>query len=246
MTVNLLILAGTIEASQLAQAVATKGYRACLSYAGRVERPKAQPIEKRIGGFGGVQGLFAYLREEQITHVIDATHPFATQMSENAVLACAKAGVPMLALTRHPWRPETTDRWHSVPDIPAAASALPAQKQNIMLAIGRMHLDLFAAQSQHHYVLRLVDPPAQTLALPDSTIIVSRGPFSKEQDIALMREHEVEMVVSKNAGGRGAYAKIEAARQLSLPVIMIERPILSLPRDEAFLVTEAMDWIAGH
>ena len=146
MTVNLLILAGTIEASELAQAVATKGYRACLSYAGRVERPKAQPIEKRIGGFGGVQGLFAYLKAEQITHVIDATHPFAAQMSENAVLACAKARVPLLALTRPPWRPEAADQWQSVPDIPAAAAALPAQKQNIMLAIGRMHLDLFAAK----------------------------------------------------------------------------------------------------
>lgn len=246
MTVNLLILAGTIEASELAQAVATKGYRACLSYAGRVERPKAQPIEKRIGGFGGAQGLFAYLKAEQITHVIDATHPFAAQMSENAVLACAKARVPLLALTRPAWRPEAADQWQSVPDIPAAAAALPAQKQNVMLAIGRMHLDLFAAQAQHHYLLRLVDPPAQALALPDSTVIVSRGPFSKKQDIALMREHEVEIVVSKNAGGSGAYAKIEAARQLSLPVIMIERPILQLPRDEAFLVTDAMDWIAGH
>ncbi|MDB5941210.1 MAG: cobalt-precorrin-6A reductase, partial [Ramlibacter sp.] len=121
---NILVLGGTLEASALAHSLAGRGERAVLSYAGRVEQPKAQPIPVRIGGFGGVSGLVRYLREHAVTHLVDATHPFAAQMSGNAITAAAQAGVPLLALTRPPWQPGPGDRWQPVADIRAAVAAL--------------------------------------------------------------------------------------------------------------------------
>ena len=240
---NLLILGGTAEASTLSQIIAKTEIKARLSYAGRVDRPRPQPIEKRIGGFGGVDGLVAYLRAEQITHVVDATHPFAAQMSRNAVAACARVGVPLIALSRAPWRAVDGDQWQRVPDMAGAVAALAGPRRVVMLAVGRMHLAEFAPNPQHRYLLRLVDPPEGPLPLPDCHVIVARGPFSEAEDRALMQEHGVEIVVSKNAGGRGAEAKIAAARGLGLPVIMIDRPAIPARR-EASDVAEVLDWIA--
>ena len=240
---NLLILAGTSEASALAKHVGDAGIKACLSYAGRVERTKPQPIPKRIGGFGGVAGLCEYLEEEAVTHVIDATHPFAVQMSRNAVDACATLGLPLLGVERRPWLPKRGDFWVEVDSIAGAVDKLQRPKQRIMLALGRMHINAFAAHPHHHYLLRLVDPPASDITLPDYHSIVSRGPFTVEDDIALLRNHAIEMLVSKNSGGSGAISKIEAARALSLPVIMINRPPLLRERQEVESVKEAMEWL---
>lgn len=240
---RLLILGGTVEASALARRVAEAGLDAVISYAGRVERPAAQPIPRRIGGFGGAEGLAAWLRQERIGRVIDATHPFAAQMSANAVAACAAAGVPLAALTRPAWTPVAGDRWHRVADIAGAVAALAGPRRRVMLAIGRMHLDAFAAEPQHFYLLRLVDPPAGPLPLPDCAALVSRGPFTEAGDRALMEAHGIDLVVSKNAGGSGARAKIDAARALGLPVVMIDRPALP-PRRELASVEAAMDWLA--
>ena len=240
---NLLILAGTSEATRLAQVVSEAGIPATLSYAGRVERTKAQPLPKRIGGFGGVAGLIEYLREAEVSHVIDATHPFAAQMSRNAVDACAAAGIPLVALTRSPWIKRAGDLWTSVYSIDAAVSALPMSARSVLLAIGRMHLNSFAERPQHHYILRLVDPPASDILLPSYQAIVSRGPFTLEGDRQLMQEHAIDFVVSKNAGGAGSRSKIDAARDLGLPVIMIERPILNRERLEFERVEDVMQWL---
>lgn len=236
---NILVLGGTTEASALAQALATAQIPATLSYMGRVERPKPQPIPTRIGGFGGIPGLMAYLRGHQITHVIDATHPFAAQMSANAVHACAATGTPLLALTRPAWQPGPGDRWQSVPDMSAAVSALAGPPRRILLAIGGMHLAEFAAQPQHHYHLRLVDAPGEPPPLPDHKITLDRGPFSAEADEALLRTHRIDLIVSKNAGGTGSVSKLIAARTLGLPVLMIDRPILP-PRRETHDPAEAL------
>lgn len=195
-----------------------------MSFAGRVERPKPQPVPRRIGGFGGIDGLVAYLRAHQITHVVDATHPFAAQMSNNAIAACDRANVPLIALVRPEWALQTGDQWQRVPDIPAAVTHLNGPARRVMLAVGRMHLAAFAANPQHFYLLRLVDPPEAPPPFPDHVALVSRGPFTKDDDIVLMRRHQIDLVVSKNAGGTGAYSKIAAARDLNLPVLMIDRP----------------------
>ncbi|GGX49818.1 precorrin-6A reductase [Tateyamaria omphalii] len=242
MRANLLILAGTTEATAFANAAAEAGVAGTVSFAGRVDRPKRQPLPQRIGGFGGVYGLVEHLRAEQITHVIDATHPFAAQMSRNAVAACTEADVPLLALTRKPWTAQDGDRWTHVPDIAGAVDALDQPAKRVMLAVGRMHLAEFAPNPQHFYLLRLVDPPKDPPPFPDHHVLVSRGPFNEADDRALMQEHRIDLVVSKNAGGTGAYAKIAAARALGLPVIMIDRPAVP-DRQEAHSVAEVMDWL---
>ncbi|GHF43188.1 cobalt-precorrin-6A reductase [Seohaeicola zhoushanensis] len=242
MTLNLLVLGGTTEATALAKTLAENDIPATFSYAGRTEAPQGQPLPVRVGGFGGARGLADWITENRITHVIDATHPFAAQMSANAINACEEAGVPLAALTRPAWQAQPGDRWIHVPDIPAAVEALGERAQRVMLAIGRMHLDVFAAAPWHFYLLRLVDAPKATLPLPDCAVEVSRGPFTVEGDIALMERHRISVVVSKNAGGNGARAKLDAARALDLPVVMIDRPALP-KRHEVHTVKAALDWV---
>lgn len=244
---NLLILGGTTEASALARALAERGVAGTLSLAGRVARPLRQPLPQRQGGFGGAAGLTAYLRAAAITHVIDATHPFAAQMSRNAVTACAEARVPLVALTRPAWQPVAGDLWQRVPDIAGAVAALARPHARVMLAIGRQHLACFAAHPQHFYLLRLVDPPDGALPFPDADVIIDRGPFDAAADRALMVRHRIGLVVSKNSGGSGAHAKIAAARALGLPVVMIERPPLP-PRVELHDAGAVLRWLdeGGH
>ena len=244
MAPNLLILAGTTEATALARAVAERGLVGRVSFAGRVERPLRQPLPQRVGGFGGADGLARYLAEHRISHVIDATHPFAVQMSCNAVVACARAGVPLVALTRPAWTARPGDRWWPVPDIAGAVAALDRPRAHVLLAVGRMHLAAFAPNPQHRYLLRLVDPPKAPLPLPDAEVVVDRGPFDAPGDRALMERHGTEIVVSKNSGGTGAYAKIAAARDLGLPVVMIDRPAAP-ERHELHDTAAVFDWL-GH
>lgn len=232
-----------MEASALCVALAEAGVPATLSYMGRVERPKPQPVPVRIGGFGGVAGLADWLRAHRVTHLVDATHPFAARMSANALAAAALTGVPLVALVRPPWEPGEGDRWTRVPDLPAAVAALAGPARRVMLAIGRMHLADFAAQPQHDYLLRLVDPPADPPPLPRHRVVVDRGPFTVDADRALMVDHGTELVVSKNAGGEGARAKLQAARDLGLPVLMIDRPAIP-PRAEVGSVEAVLDWLA--
>ncbi len=228
----------------MARALAEAGLDAVFSYAGRTADPVAQPLPQRVGGFGGVEGLVGYLRAEGISHVIDATHPFAAGMSANAVAACAATGCALIALQRQPWVAGVQDRWTMVPDIRAAAAALPVQAARVFLAIGRQHLDLFAGAPQHHYLLRLVDAPQGPLPLPQTEIVLARGPFAVEDDVALMLRHGVQVVVAKNAGGTGARAKIDAAARLGLPVVMIDRPALP-DRRVSETVQGVMAWL-GH
>lgn len=243
MAPKLLILGGATEGAALSRRLAEAGVEGVVSLAGRVKNPAPLPLPRRIGGFGGVEGLADYLHAERITHLVDATHPFAAQMSAHAVTASAAAGVPLIALTRPPWGEQEGDRWTRVPDITAAVAALSSARRRVMLATGRMHLAEFAANPQHFYLLRLVDEPENPPPFPDHHIIVDRGPFTEAGDRALMEEHRIDLVVSKNAGGGGAAAKIAAARALRLPVLMIDRPHIP-PRREAHDVEEVMDWLA--
>lgn len=238
---RVLLLGGTTEASVLAQLLAGAGIDAVFSYAGRTAAPLAQPLPQRVGGFGGIDGLRSYLEAEGISHVVDATHPFASTMTANAVAACRAAGLPLLGLERPPWHPVTGDRWTHVPDAKAAAAALPDLPARVFLAIGRQSLAAFADRPRHHYLLRLVDPPDR-LPLPHTTVILARGPFDAGADRALLTRHRITHVVAKNAGGAGASAKLTAARSLGLPVILIDRPVVP-PRDVVGSADLVLAWL---
>jgi precorrin-6A/cobalt-precorrin-6A reductase len=221
---RILLLGGTTEASRLARDIARARIDAIFSYAGRTNSPMMQPLPMRIGGFGGIEGLAGYLRAERITHVVDATHPFAARMSANAVAACAREGVSLCALERAPWVAQEGDDWSQVANIDAAVAALPNHPTRVFLAIGKQNLAAFATQPQHQYLLRLVDPPDAPIPLPHQDIVIARGPFDVKGDTALMRSHRITHVIAKNAGGAGAAAKLTAARKTGAQVIMIDRP----------------------
>ncbi|MBD3786886.1 MAG: precorrin-6A/cobalt-precorrin-6A reductase, partial [Sphingomonadales bacterium] len=165
-------------------------------------------------------------------------------MSANAVAACAATATPLIALERPAWQPQPCDNWQRVADIAAAVAALPEAPARVFLAIGRQSLAPFAARPQHHYLLRLVDPPEAPLPLPNTSVVLARGPFDVAGDTALLRDHAITHIVAKNAGGTGAEAKLAAARALRLPVILIDRPALP-SRKLAASVAEVMGWL-GH
>ncbi|HWU01456.1 MAG TPA: cobalt-precorrin-6A reductase [Novosphingobium sp.] len=240
---KVLVLGGTTEASALARLLATQGVDAMLSYAGRTQNPLAQPVPVRVGGFGGAEGLAGYLRENGVTHLVDATHPFAATMSANAMIAARLAGVAHIALTRPAWQPAQHDRWTCVGDIPAAVAALCGPARRVFLALGRMHVAEFAVQPQHHYTLRFVDQPDALPILPRHSLIVDRGPFTLAGDRALLQAQAIDLIVCKNAGGTGAAAKLAVARELGLPVLMIDRPRLP-ERREVHEPAEVLEWLA--
>jgi len=238
-----LILGGTADASLLAAEIARAGLDAVYSYGGRTRAPADQPLPTRIGGFGGVSGLADYIRREAITHVIDATHPFAAEMSRNAVAACMETDTPLIALERVAWTGMSDDNWIEVADVNAAVAALPEAPANVFLAIGRQHIAPFAGKPQHTYTLRFVDPPETSLPFA-TDVIVSRGPFTLHSELEMLRAREIAWIVARNSGGDGARAKIDAARRLGLPVVMILRPELP-ERRRVESVAEVMQWL-GH
>lgn len=238
-----LILGGIADASLLAAEIARAGIDAVYSYGGRTRAPADQPLPTRIGGFGGARGLADTIRRESITHVIDATHPFAAEMSRNAVEACTETGTPLIALERAPWVKTPGDNWIEVSEVCAAAAALPDAPARVFLAIGRQHIAPFATRPQHAYTLRFVDPPEATLPFA-ADVIVSRGPFTLDGELEMLRARGIAWIVARNSGGDGARAKIDAARMLGLPVIMISRPKLP-ERLRVESVAEVMQWL-GH
>jgi precorrin-6A/cobalt-precorrin-6A reductase len=225
MQMRVLILGGTSEARALASRVADlPGINAVLSLAGRTREPQAQPIPTRIGGFGGGEGLCAYLRAERIDRVIDATHPFAAQMSRHAAEACARMRIPLVMLTREPWRKKPGDEWIEVADLENAARALGDEPKRVFLTIGRLGIAAFARAPQHFYLIRTIDPPANVAALPYHELTYARGPFGVEDEERLMRQASVDVLVTKNSGGPGTYAKMVAARRLRIPAIVVRPP----------------------
>jgi precorrin-6A/cobalt-precorrin-6A reductase len=225
MPLRVLILGGTMEASALARGIAGDTRLApILSLAGRTSNPQPQPIPTRTGGFGGIEGLARFLRSDRIDAVVDATHPYADQMSANAVAACRETGVPLASLVRPEWQRHADDHWQTVADTEAAAKALGAEPRRVFLSLGRQDLHVFASAPQHHYLARLIEQPEQTALPPDLRLLQARGPFDPADEERLLRDERIEVMVSKNAGGTATYAKIDAARTLGLPVVMIARP----------------------
>lgn len=209
---------------------------------------RVSPLPTRVGGFGGIEGLKHYLRQQRITQVIDATHPFAAQMSRNAISACAALDIPLLAMERPAWQARPGDQWRHVPDMAAAAQALAPAMRRVFLAIGRKQLAAFApVAAPHRFVLRVIDQTDESLPLPAASyeLLIARGPFQLDDERALLQRHAIDAIVSKNAGGGDTYAKIEAARALGVPVVMVDRPQLpARPRCET--PQQAMEWLASQ
>lgn len=244
--VKLLILGGTTEAGALARAlVGDDRFAPVLSLAGATRAPVAPPIPWRLGGFGGVAGLAAHLAEQGVALMVDATHPFAARMSAHAVAAAAQAGVPLLVLRRPPWVAVPGDRWQVVAGMAEAAAALGPLPRRVFLTIGQKELAPFQAAPQHDYVIRSVDPPAPATLPPRTRLIAARGPFDAAAEHALLVAEGIEVLVTKNSGGSAVSAKLDAARRLGLPVIMVRRP----PAPEAATVATveaALAWLYGR
>ncbi len=221
---RVLILGGTSEASQLATQLAARDDLTVISsFAGRVSQPTLPAGLVRVGGFGGVTGLISYLVEEKIGVVIDATHPFASRISGNAELACKTLSVPLIALERPSWEPTEHDCWRAVPDVKFAASLVNHQRNRVFLSIGRQELGAFSKCEDAWFLMRAIDAPGETLPA-NSKLILERGPFHFNDELQLLRSESISVIVSKNSGGTATYSKIEAARALRIPVIMIDRP----------------------
>jgi len=220
-----LILGGTTEARHLAGKLAGHA-DVTLSLAGRTENPVAQGVPVRTGGFGGPEGLAAYLTENRVRLLIDATHPYAARISANAAQAAQLAGVPAIALRRPPWKQAPGDRWTEVDNAAEAAGLLGPRPRKIFLALGRQEIGPFEAVPQHAYLVRSVDPVEPPLGVPSATYILARGPFSEADDRALLKAHGIDAIVAKNSGGQATYGKIAAARQLGVEVFLIKRPPL--------------------
>jgi precorrin-6A/cobalt-precorrin-6A reductase len=243
---RILILGGTTQASALAKALAARtDITATLSFAGRTEKPVPPPIAFRIGGFGGVEGLRAYLKQEKIEAVIDATHPFASQMSAHAAVACRAEAIPLVVFTRPGWERQAGDDWTEVERIEDAVRALGETPRRAFLTQGRLQLAAFKAAPQHMYVVRAIDPPKEIDALPNHRLILARGPFGLADELALMRAEAIDVLVTKNSGGCATYAKIEAARQLGIGVVMLQRPVPE-GAPELYDLDHVLAWIQAH
>mgnify|MGYP003621837187 CR=1 FL=1 len=219
---KILILGGTREAAELARELAAKGLDVTTSLAGRTKEPSPLEGKLRIGGFGGAEGLAAYLKTEGITRVIDATHPFAKTISANAVRACDLAGLPLDIRTRAPWERQPGDIWIEVTTLEEAAAALP-ENARVLLALGRQYLDAFLPRMDCHFVIRMVDPPETPLSFRSHVILTAKPSREPDGEAALFHAHTITHIVVRNSGGEGAYAKIVAARQMGLPVVMVGR-----------------------
>lgn len=223
---RVLILGGTQEAFQLAeQLAALDGVAFISSLAGRTREPRLPTGQVRTGGFGGVKGLAGYLRSERITHLVNATHPFAAQISANAVEAAQVAGVPLLRLLRPAWTARHDDRWVAARDTAEAAEQCRRQGGRIFLTLGSGEVDAFAEIRNAHFLVRMVDTP-ERLPLSDYRVVAARGPFSLQDELRLLAEHHIGLIVAKNSGGEATYGKIAAARALGIEVIILRRPAL--------------------
>lgn len=244
--VRVLILGGTGEARALAARIADDSrFDAISSLAGRVSDPALPVGEVRIGGFGGVEGLVDYLRAEDIDAIVDATHPFAATISAHAAVAAQQTDLPMIAIRRPGWTASPGDNWDRVPDIKTAARAAAAAAPGcIFVTTGRRDLAAYAADDQHAYLVRTVDPPTGA-APPRMTLLLDRGPFTVPDELSLMRRYDVRMLVTKDSGGAMTSAKLVAARELGVPVVMIDRPPLPRDVDVVDSVDDALRWLSG-
>ena len=244
---RLLLLGGTTEASRLAATLAARDDLVVVtSLAGRTARPGPLPGPRRTGGFGGTEGLAGYLRAERISALVDATHPFAARMRWHAYEACIRTGVPRLRLERPRWKAQPGDRWTLVDTVAAAATAVArGRSRRVFVTTGRSGLDAFAPASdgRRWWLVRSIDPP-ERLPLHPAEVILDRGPFTVDGETVLMARHGIDLVVTKNSGGDATAAKLEAARDLGVEVLVVDRPP-SPDGPTASTVADALEWVCA-
>ena len=222
---RVLILGGSAEAAALAGRLADDArFEVVSSLAGATRRPAPLAGRVTVGGFGGARGLARFLRAERIDRLVDATHPFAARISANAAEAAAEAGVALIRLSRPPWRALPGDSWIEVADAAEAARKLPGLAARVFLGLGRKELAAFAGLSGIWFLVRMIEAPETPIPLKNFELVLGRGPFALDDEAALFSSRRIEALVSRNSGGSATYAKIEAARRLRLPVLMLRRP----------------------
>jgi precorrin-6A/cobalt-precorrin-6A reductase len=245
MAATVLVLGGTSEARALAGELARKPeLRVISSLAGRVSNPSLPAGQVRIGGFGGAAGLAAYARAEGIGAVVDATHPFAETISAHAVEACQLAGLPLLRLARPAWTPRDGDDWREAESLGQAAAMLPGLGTRVFLTTGRQGLGVFATLDGLWFLIRCVDPPDGPLPA-NREVLLARGPYERESERALMRRHGIDVLVTKNSGGPLTEGKLDAARDLGIPVVMISRPAAAAA-ESVISVIDAVRWLESQ
>jgi precorrin-6A/cobalt-precorrin-6A reductase len=241
---HVLVLGGTAEAVALANSAAT-AFDITYSLAGRTQNPALpENVAIRTGGFGGAGALASWIRENATDAVIDATHPFAAQITTNTAEACVAAGVPRLKLVRPAWENQPGDDWIPAANVTDAAARLSSLGKHAFLSVGRQEVAAFAIVAGTTLIIRSIDPPDDADRLPGAIFITGRGPFTIADEIALFRDHKTDVLVSKNAGGDATYAKIAAARELGLKVIMIGRPPVPAG-DVVDSVDAALAWLSA-
>jgi len=240
---RVLILGGTTEARELITKISLiPGLEVINSLAGCTLRPVIMWENTRLGGFGGVPGLKQYLEQQQIDILIDATHPFAAQISENAAIAAGQLRIPHLMLVRPVWEKTLEDQWIEVTSNQAAAMVLPGLAQRVFLTIGRQELATYAYVKEVWFLMRMIDPPISSTAVPAGKLILERGPFTLKEEKALLETHAIGAIVSKNSGGEATMGKIIAAREAKIPVVMVQRP--GIPQGEKVSdIEKAISWL---
>jgi len=255
---KLLILGGTREAYQLAENLDAKLPHEKINFisslAGTTKKPNIPEGKFRTGGFGGLAGLKNFLVKEEISLLLDATHPFAENMSKNALLASSDLGLPFLVLNRPPWVKHSKDQWIEVSSLKNAVKYLENVEKktgslystgSIFLTTGNKELWLFQNFLNYHFLVRTVEEPELVSEWPQATFLKDRGPYSLENEIKLLKKHKISMLVAKNSGGISTYAKIEAARYFKIPVLMVKRPEM-ITGESCQTVNEAVDWVHLH
>ena len=255
---KLLILGGTREAYQLAEnldkQLPQENLNFISSLAGSTKKPNIPAGKFRTGGFGGLAGLKNFLVKEKISLLVDATHPFAENISKNALLASTDLGLPFLVLNRPPWVKHSNDQWIEVSSLKNAVKYLKNVEKktgslfstgSIFLTTGNKELWLFQNFLNYHFLVRTVEEPELVSEWPQATFLKDRGPYTLENEIKLLEKHKISMLVAKNSGGISTYAKIEAARHLKIPVLMVRRPEM-ITAKSCQTVNEAVDWVNLH
>lgn len=240
---RVLILGGTGEAAKLAAIVSELAeIEVISSLAGRTQTPIVPTGSVRVGGFGGELGLVKYLRDQQIDYLIDATHPFAAKISWSAAAAAIEAKIPHLMLVRPAWEQTSGDRWIEVDHVEAAATVLETDATRVFLTIGRQQLAAFARLQNLWFLMRSIDPPVPEMPVPPGITLLDRGPFTVEQERKLLTNYNIDKIVSKNSGGNATYAKVIAAREMGIAIVMVKRPAMPIG-ERVSEVNDAIDWL---
>lgn len=245
---HILVLGGTGEAADLARTIDARwgdAVRVTSSLAGRVEKPGPLPGDVRVGGFGGAEGIASFMREQGVDLLVDATHPFAEVISRNARIASEETGIPRLGLDRPHWARDLRDRWIEVETMEQAAATAAEISRSAFLTVGRMELQAFSVCRDVCFTVRLIAEPEEALPLTSYRVITGRGPFTVAEERELLAFHRIDLVITKASGGKATEAKILAAREADIPVLMIRRPRPE-PGRRVYEVEEAVGWIAGE